>query len=40
MARQIRGCGFELLDAGHLVPEQRPDELADTILRFGLSQRA
>lgn len=40
VARQIRGCGFELLDAGHLVPEQRPAELAETILRFGLSQRA
>lgn len=40
IARQIRGCGFELLDAGHLVPEQRPDELAETILRFGLAQRA
>jgi pimeloyl-ACP methyl ester carboxylesterase len=40
MARQIRGCGFELLDAGHLVPEQRPAELTETILRFGLAQRA
>jgi pimeloyl-ACP methyl ester carboxylesterase len=40
MARQIRGCGFELLDAGHMVPEQRPAELSETILRFGLSQRA
>lgn len=40
VARQIRGCGFELLEAGHLVPEQRPSELADVIAKFGTAQRA
>lgn len=40
MARQIRGCGFELLEAGHLVPEQQPQQLADLIVRFGQSKRA
>lgn len=40
VARQIRGCGFELLEAGHLVPEQRPNELVEVIAKFGTSQRA
>lgn len=39
IARQIRGCGFELLDAGHLVPEQQPDQLAELVLRFGQAKR-
>lgn len=40
VARQIRGCGFELLEAGHLVPEQRPSELVEVVAKFCTAQRA
>jgi pimeloyl-ACP methyl ester carboxylesterase len=39
LAREIRGCGFELLDAGHLPQEERPLELAAVIRRFLAAER-
>ena len=38
-AREIAGAGFELVDAGHAVQEERPAELASTILRFLRDER-
>ena len=38
-AREISGAGFELLDAGHAVQEERPGELASTIVRFLREER-
>lgn len=34
LAREIRGAGFELLDAGHAPQEEHPHELAALIRRF------
>jgi pimeloyl-ACP methyl ester carboxylesterase len=34
LAREIRGAGFQLLDAGHAPQEERADELASAIARF------
>jgi pimeloyl-ACP methyl ester carboxylesterase len=34
LAREIRGAGFELLDAGHAPQEEHPRELAALITRF------
>jgi len=39
LAREIRDCGFELLDAGHLPQEERPVELAGVIRRFLAAER-
>jgi pimeloyl-ACP methyl ester carboxylesterase len=34
LSREIRGAGFELLDAGHAPQEERPDEIASLVRRF------
>jgi pimeloyl-ACP methyl ester carboxylesterase len=34
LAREIRGAGFELLDAGHAPQEERPREVARLVARF------
>lgn len=34
LARAIRGAAFDVLDTGHLVQEERPDELSFHIRRF------
>ena len=34
LAREIRGAGFELLDAGHAPQEERADDVARAIARF------
>lgn len=34
LAREIRGSGFELLDAGHAPQEERPREVARLVARF------
>lgn len=34
ISREIRGAGFELLDAGHMPQEERPQELARALDRF------
>ena len=34
LAREIAGARLEVLDCGHAPPEERPQELADAILRF------
>jgi len=34
MSREIRGAGFELLDAGHAPQEEQPDTLAEIIYNF------
>jgi pimeloyl-ACP methyl ester carboxylesterase len=40
LAREIRGAGLELIDAGHLSPVERPDLIADLIARFVSGERA
>lgn len=39
LARDLRGSGFELLDAGHLVHEERPIEVARSIAAFVRAER-
>jgi pimeloyl-ACP methyl ester carboxylesterase len=39
LAREIHGCGFQLLDTGHSPQEERPDELARVIRRFLQDER-
>ncbi len=39
LAREIRGAGFELMDAGHTPQEERPAELAHAIARFLRDER-
>jgi pimeloyl-ACP methyl ester carboxylesterase len=39
LAREIRGAGFELMDAGHAPQEERPHELAAIIGRFLRAER-
>ncbi|HLV68865.1 MAG TPA: alpha/beta fold hydrolase [Polyangiaceae bacterium] len=34
LAREIRGAGLELVDSGHVVPEECPNELARLLRRF------
>ncbi len=34
LSREIRGAGFELLDAGHLPQEEQPEALASALSRF------
>ncbi len=40
MAREIRGAGFELLDAGHLPHEEAPDAVAQRLTDFCHQRRA
>jgi pimeloyl-ACP methyl ester carboxylesterase len=40
LARQIRGAGFELMDAGHAPHEERPEEFARIVLKFLRAERA
>ena len=39
LAREIRGAGFELLDAGHRSEQERPEQVADLVRRFLHSER-
>jgi pimeloyl-ACP methyl ester carboxylesterase len=39
LARQIRGAGFELMDAGHAPHEERPAEFATILSRFLRAER-
>jgi hypothetical protein len=39
LAREIRGAGLELVDAGHLVPVERPERIAELVGRFVLGER-
>jgi pimeloyl-ACP methyl ester carboxylesterase len=39
LAREIRGAGLELVDAGHLVPVERPERIAELVERFVLGER-
>jgi pimeloyl-ACP methyl ester carboxylesterase len=39
LAREIRGAGFEVLDSGHAVHEERPSEVASVISRFLRAER-
>lgn len=39
LAREIRGAGFELVDAGHAPQEERPDAFAAIVQRFLRSER-
>lgn len=40
LAREIRGAGLELIDAGHLSPVERPELIADLISRFVSGERS
>jgi pimeloyl-ACP methyl ester carboxylesterase len=40
LAHQIRGAGFELMDAGHAPHEERPEQFSALILRFLRDERA
>jgi len=40
LAHQIRGAGFELLDAGHAPHEEIPDQFASILLQFLRDERA
>jgi len=40
LAREVRGSGFELLDAAHLPQEECPSELAGVIRRFLSTERS
>jgi pimeloyl-ACP methyl ester carboxylesterase len=40
LSREIRGAGFELLDAGHAPQEDRPEELSRLILGFLRDERS
>jgi pimeloyl-ACP methyl ester carboxylesterase len=40
LARQIRGAGFELMDAGHAPHEERPREFSAIVSRFLKAERA
>jgi pimeloyl-ACP methyl ester carboxylesterase len=39
LAREIRGAGFEIVDAGHAPHEERPTELAAIMARFLRAER-
>jgi pimeloyl-ACP methyl ester carboxylesterase len=39
LSRQIRGAGFELMDAGHAPHEEHPDEFAAIVTRFLRAER-
>jgi pimeloyl-ACP methyl ester carboxylesterase len=39
LAREIRGAGFEVLDAGHAVHEERPDRVAEILSQFLRAER-
>jgi pimeloyl-ACP methyl ester carboxylesterase len=39
LAREIRGAGFELVDAGHSPHEELPREIADVLARFLRDER-
>ncbi len=39
LAKEIRGAGFELMNAGHAPQEECPDELAQVIARFLRDER-
>ena len=39
LARDIRGAGFELMDAGHAPQEEQPEQLASIVGRFLRNQR-
>lgn len=39
LSRQIRGAGFELMDAGHAPHEERPDEFSAIVTRFLRAER-
>jgi pimeloyl-ACP methyl ester carboxylesterase len=40
LAHQIRGAGFELMDAGHTPHEERPEQFSALMLRFLRDERA
>lgn len=40
LAREIGGAGFELMDGGHALQEERPSELAARIARFARNERS
>jgi pimeloyl-ACP methyl ester carboxylesterase len=39
LAREIRGAGFELMNAGHAPHEELPEEFAEVVWRFLRAQR-
>ncbi len=39
LSREIRGCGFELLDSGHSPHEERPREIVRIVRRFLSDER-
>lgn len=39
LSRQIRGAGFELMDAGHAPHEERPDDFSAIVTRFLRAER-
>jgi len=39
LAREIRGAGFEVLDGGHAVHEERPDRVAEILSQFLRAER-